>query len=457
MRSRSLLPEGQGETIRTEIAEYELASLFKAAEKAYAAKQYEEAVEKYKEMMSRDKAQKYTTLALINTAVAYEALDKPGEAAQYYTRLYTDFPDDPFVPYSIYRVAVNSERFFEFDKAAQNYLAFYDRFSKKETPKEVREAFSGEFVYDVKGADALRSGAILLENSQKYDKAAKRYFEYSKTYGGNDDSDDVYWQGIKAIEKSGDERRARDEYEAYINKYGSAENSAKVFEALGAIAEFYEERGNERAARRWYERTLEEYAKYQIDPATQKREAYWAARSQFLLTENDFKEWDAIQFRGPLKRQQKLLTTKQEGLKKLQAMYEQVYAYKSVDWVMAAGYRKANLLQRFATALYEADIPFAEGSEEWDAYRGQLDDVAVPLEDRAIESFVEIANQARERKVVNEWTKRTLEQLNKYRPADYPLYKEERRAMTDTASTGLPYLTSQDYEKRLNPIKKEEE
>jgi hypothetical protein len=32
--------------------------------------------------------------------------------------------------------------------------------------------------------------------------------------------------------------------------------------------------------------------------------------------------------------------------------------------------------------------------------------------------------------VTNEWTKKILQALNKYKPSDYPLFKEERRART---------------------------
>ncbi len=452
---QKLLPEGQGETIRQEIAEYELASLFKAAEKAYAEKRYEDAIEKYKEMMSRDTEQKYTTLALINTAVAYEALDKPGEAANYYERLYTEFPDDDFVPYAIYRVAVNTERFFEFDKATQNYLAFYDRFADEETPEEVRKAFSGNFIFREKATDALRSGAVLLENSQEYREAADRYVEYSERYPTKDDADDVFWQAIKSWEKAGNERRAVRGYEEYIDTHGSAQNSKKVFEALGAIADYHAERGDEREARKWYERTLEEYVTYQIKPGSP--EAFWAAKSQFMLIEDEFEKWDSIQFTGSLKSQQKKLQEKIEGQKKLTSMYDQVYAYRSLEWTMAAGFRQGHLFQRFANTLYEADVPFPEGTEQWDVYRGKLDDIAIPLEDKAIENYVKIVEKARNEKIVNEWTKRALEELNKYRPSEYPLYKEERRATTDTASTGIPYLDSESYKKRANPTPSKEE
>ena len=37
--------------------------------------------------------------------------------------------------------------------------------------------------------------------------------------------------------------------------------------------------------------------------------------------------------------------------------------------------------------------------------------------------------KARELKITNIWTKRTVTSLNKYKPSDYPLFKEERLVM----------------------------
>jgi TolA-binding protein len=451
---KDLLKGDQAETIRLEIAEYELASLGKAAEKAYQEKRYEEAIEKYKELMSRTDKEETTTIALINIAVAYEELDKPGEAAKYYERLYTEFPDNNFVPYAIYRVAVNSERFFEFDKASQNYLAFYDRFGDKETPKEVVDAFGGKFIYKEKGGDALRSGAILLENSQDYRKAADRYVEYSKRFSDRDDSDDVYWQAVQCWKKADRTRDMLSGYETYIDTHGSSQNSLKVFTALGELYDYHAEKGDDKKAKKWYERTLAEYASYGIQPGAP--EAYYAAKAEFMLVEYEFEKWSKIKLSGNVKKQGKLLQEKIEGQKALTPMYEKVYAYRNLEWTLAAGFRLGNMYQRFANMLYEAPVPFPEGSEEWDIYRTQLDDIAIPLEDKAVESYVRVVAKGREEKIVNEWTKLSVQELNKYRPADYPLYKEERRAVSDEVKTGLPLLDKESYEKYEKPPREDD-
>lgn len=440
----SLLKGDQVETIKAEIEEYELASLFKAAEKAYAEERYEDAVKGYLELMSRDEEQKYTTLALINTAVAYEKLDKPGEAAKVYERIYTEFPSDVYAPYALYRVAVTSERFFEFEKASQNYLAFYDRFADKETPSELDAL---QFDFAEKGGQALLNGAILLENMQQYKKASDRYVEYARRYSDRPDADDAYWQAIKSWEKAGQTRDMLKGYERYIDQYGSTENSGKVFEALGELYGYYEDKGRDRDAKKWYQRTIEEYGRYGIQPGSP--EAYYAAEAEFKLLEYEFAAWDSIKIKGSQKQQGKLLQDRIKGQQELNQKYERIYAYRNLEWTLAASFRVGSMYQRFAQALYDTPVPFAEGSEEWDIYRTQLDDIAVPLEDEAVKNYEKVIAKAREEKVVNEWTKRALEELNKYRPADFPLYKEERQGIQDEMSTGLPYLDGDVYNEVL--------
>lgn len=447
----TLLKGDQVDTIKAEIAEFELASLFKAAEKAYAAGDYDEAAKKYLELMSRDKERKYTTLALINTAVSYEKLDRPGEAARLYERLYSEFPDDDFAPYGLYRVAVTSERFFEFEKAARNYLAFYDRFADKRTPEKLSAGLAFEF--NEKGGQALLNGAILLENLQDYDAAAKRYVEYSTKYSDKDDADDAYWQAIGCWKKGKKNREMLKGYERYIDRYGTSANSENVFKALGALYDHHASKGKEKDAKKWYKRTLDEYARLGIQPSS--NEAFYAAKAEFQLVEYEFEDWDDIKLRGKVKTQSKQLQTKIEGQKALAAKYEKVYTYRNLEWTLATGYRVGNMYQRFAQMLYDAPVPFPEDSEQWDIYRTQLDDIAVPLEDKAVENYVKVIDKARQDKIVNAWTKKTLEELNKYRPAEYPLYKEERSAVEERSATGLPFLDAKSYEKMKNPPKPE--
>jgi TolA-binding protein len=451
-RLKQVLPEDKLKGIEEELRTIELGGIFKDAERAMAEKRYEEAAQKYVELVQRDPKNKFAALALNNAAVAYEAVRKYDAATKLYERVYKDFPKDPLASYALYRVAVNSERFFEFEKAVQNYLAFYDRFAGKPTPPELNQL---DFDYATKGADALRNAAVLMENLQKYQDAAKRYEEFAKRYPSHRDAASAQWQAGQAWQKAGKDREMVRAVELFIKAFGTSENSPRVLEGSVLLADHYEARRDKASALKWYQRTLSEYASRRIEAGTPASQ--YAAKAQFMLAEEEFKRWDAIQFKGALKSQKKALSQKQADFSKVALEYDKVFAYKSLEWVMAAGFRKANMFQRFAQALYDASVPFREGSEEYDLYRQQLDDVALPLEDKAVEEYAKIAQKAREEKIVNEWTKRTLDELNKYRPAEFPLYKEERVFVEERPVSGLPTLGAQQYEQLKNPPLRETE
>ncbi|MFZ9886449.1 MAG: hypothetical protein ACO3JL_03010 [Myxococcota bacterium] len=66
-----------------------------------------------------------------------------------------------------------------------------------------------------------------------------------------------------------------------------------------------------------------------------------------------------------------------------------------------------------------------------DEYRVVLEDQAYAVEEKAVQAYRTAYERARELKVSNEWTRRTLEGLNRLRPADFPIDKEpiERPAL----------------------------
>jgi TolA-binding protein len=388
-------------------------------------------------------------MALNNAAVAYENVQRYDSAMKLYQRVYKEHPKDPLASYALYRVAVNQERFFDFTDAVQSYELFYEKYDdSKQT--ELDEVGLSDFKIAEKRGDALRSAAVLEENLQRYPQAARGYERFAREYPDSDQTPEAAWQAVLVWEKAGEKRKMVDAIETFISNHGSASKfDDRVMGGMMKIADYHEERGSKRNADKQYERILEAYPSRGIQAGTPA--AANAAKSRFMLAEREFEEWDKIQIKGSLRRQEKLLNEKIEKQQALTASYEEVFQYGSFDWTLAANYRVGNLLQRFAFTLYEVPIPFEEGTEESDIYRTQLEDIAIPLEDKAIERYEKNIAEARDKKVVNAWTKRTLEELNKYKPGEYPLFKEERRTIDEKTITGDPYISAEEWQKRKDP------
>jgi TolA-binding protein len=431
----------QAQAIKAEVRQYKLGAMFKSAEQLFAAKDYEKAAEEYLRLVNSSPDHEYAPKALNNAAVAYENIGKYESAMKLYERVYGDYPNDPLAGYALYRVAVNSDRFFDFDKAVQSYMLFYDKYEGQNPPELEETGFSIE----EKRQGALRNAAVLSTNLQRFSEGAKLYEQYVRTYPEADDSDAVQWEAVKTWKKAGEPQKMMSALSTYRRKVGvEADKTSNVLEGMMMVADHYESRGDQRQATKWYEDIIEEFNARQ--PGNGTPSAFYAAKSRFMLADQTFAKWKAIEIKGSMKQQGRLLKEKINSAKKVNSEFQEVWQFGSLEWLLASTFRIGNMYQSFAESLYNVPIPFEQDSDEWYIYREQLDEIAIPFEDKAVENYEKVIAKARDEKVVNEWTKQTLEELNKFMPAKYPLYKEERREVADRTRTGTSFMGGEDYE-----------
>ncbi len=108
-----------------------------------------------------------------------------------------------------------------------------------------------------------------------------------------------------------------------------------------------------------------------------------------------------------------------------------------MEWSLAAFYRKGYTLERFANTIIETPVPpdvKRLGEEAVVAYQDLLAQQTASLEDAAVESYSGTLQEARKLHISNEWTRRTLEALNRYRPKEYPVLKEPKQAIASDSA-----------------------
>jgi TolA-binding protein len=431
------------EEVLKEIEAFKLGARFKSAEKLFADGDYEKAAEEYVRLVEQKPDYKFAPKALNNAAVAYENIGKYDSAMKLYERVYNEYPDDSLAGYALYRVGVNAERFFEYDKAIRTYMLFYDKYDDD----DLQDLPIQNFSVPEKRKNALKGAGVLSANLQRYERAADLYRQFVRTYPNDEDAAAIQWRTVENLEKAGKTRETFDAIKTYRREYGTAENLDFVFEGMTMIADYHRERDDRRDATKWYEDILKTYEDRDTTQADQAN--FYAAKAQFMMANYTFEDWDALTIEGSLEQQKKRLEEKLEGAKDVRKEFDKVFKYKNLEWTLAANYRVGSLYQNFATSLYNVPIPFEPGTEEYNIYITQLEDYAIPFEDKAIERYEKNIQIARDEKVVNEWTKKTLKQLNSYMPDKYPLYKEERRAMQRRTTSGASFLDAEAYRERV--------
>ncbi len=152
------------------------------------------------------------------------------------------------------------------------------------------------------------------------------------------------------------------------------------------------EQGQMDQARRLLTRAVDRYMSENHRPNTV--EATATARAQFHLAEMELAAWESLKLQGSLGRQERILTDKLNGAQQLRTLYEKIYKYQDIHWILAARFRQGHIMQHFAQTLRDADIPFEPGTQEHQVYQNTLIDIAIPLEDEAAGTYREVIKAA---------------------------------------------------------------
>jgi TolA-binding protein len=395
--------------IASSLGEIGVGAEFMQASILFRAKKFDQAAAKYEELIGKHPGNKTVDAAINNLAVAYEATRRFESATKAYERLYTEKPKSPFAENALFRVGVNSERFYNYDKAIQSHLRLVDSYPESENR-----------------ATSLFSAAVLLEQTQQYRQAAAAYERYADLFPEREDTPVTFFRAGQVYQKLGDTQNQLRIYREFNKRHGGDPRfNAQVVEGLARTAEVVARQGNPAAARKAWSQVIDEFNRRGMAPGSY--EARYPAEAQFRIIEQGFETYAAQKLKGSLRQQGKVVQAMQAQVKDLSRRYGDVLQYKSLDWTLATFYRLGHLYQLFAEKLYEAPVPEGLSADDEDLYRTELEDVAVPLEDEAVKRYETAYQKAREFRLTNEWTKRIVAALNKYKPSDYPLFKEERR------------------------------
>ena len=399
-----------------DLNKFKLAGRFKLADEMMARGDYEAAAKKYIELVDEDPKNEFADKALNNAAVCYENTRRFESALKLYERIFREYPNSKLADAALFRVAVNAENSYDFDKAVENY----QRLVKDYPASKNREA-------------ALFNAGRLLEGQQRYREAAQTFTRYVELFPTADDAPKNQYRAALLYEKQGDPKGEIKALEAFIKKFSTKPQQAElVVDAQKRIGEAYQKLGADRDARRAFETASREFDRRGLKPEDAPLAAEAAAQARFQLAEYEFKDFDKLKIGGRGKVLEKSFAVKRAAVKKVNDAYGEVFKYKRLEWTLASLYRKGFALERFGQTILETPVPPEVkrlGEEAVASYQDQLQQQTAALEDKAVESYVATLTEARKNRINNDWTKRTLEALNRYRPKEYPVLKDPKSSI----------------------------
>lgn len=403
--------------IQKKIKVFKLGAQFQRAEQLLEAKQHLEAAKEFERLADQNQDAAFLDKAYYNAAMAYKEVKYYDSAARIFEKLVNEprFAKSEFKTESVFELAENYKLFFAFEKATETYFAFLQR---TEGTKNANRPY------------ALYTAARLQEYAGNLKTAAATYERYANTFKDREDSANAIFRAAELHERLGDRENQKRLLQVFIERFANASGmSVRVLGAMLQLGDIAKAQKKDRDANKHYADVVREYTARGFQAGTPA--ANYAAKARFELIERQFDEYSKIRLTGASQRKMGAdLARKKKILEELELAYGEILAYKSLDWTIAAFYRLGDLYRDFADTLYKAPEPQGLSDEELEAYVNIIEDEGLKYENVAIERFERTVVESRRLKVTTDWAEKALEAINKYKPADYPLYKEPKRAFT---------------------------
>jgi cellulose synthase operon protein C len=399
-----------------QLTKFKLGGRFKLAEELMAKGDYDLAAKKYIELVDEDPKNEFADKALNNAAVSYENVQRFDSALKLYERIFKEYPNSKLADAAIFRVAVNAEKSYDFEKA----ISTYQRLVKDYPNSKDRES-------------ALYNTARLLEGLQKYDEAAVAYLRYADLYPKSEDAPKNQFRAALIYEKQEQPTKQIAALNEFVAKFSSNPKQVElVIDAKKRIGDALHKQKREGEAKKAYQSAADEFDKRALKPDQAPVASDAAAFSRFQLAEYELEAFDRVKIGGSGNALKNSFEYKTALVKKVNAAYDSIIKYKRIEWSLAAFYRKGYVLERFAATILETPVPPEVkrlGDEAVVTYQDALAQRTVALEDQAVANYTGTLAEAKKARISNEWTKKTLESLNRFRPKEFPMLKEPKQVM----------------------------
>ncbi len=380
------------------------------------------AAEEFIRLVDDDPRGKTSDKALNNAALCYTWSNRPVSAGRIYERIVREYPKSEFADQALFLMAGSAEASYQFQRAINNYIKLVNNYPESKFR-----------------ADSLYNAAVALEGDQQYLRAAGAYERYAKLFGDRPDAPDNFFRAGLVLEKEKAWRKVIDLYTRFTRAYRKdPAQREKIVTAQMKIAEAWARLNNQKKARKGYDEALKLYQRYRLPAGGRAAEA--AAKARFLLAEVALQKYEGITFEVHPRKLKKTLDYKAVMLKKMEDRYKWIFDYKRVQWTLAAYYRLGYLYENFANVLVNSPCPRGLNQEECDVYKAKLEDVAEAPIKKAVEAYQLTMEKSAAFKVVNDWTEKAYQSLNRYEPLRFPLQKEPEEAMVVDRHSPLPML-----------------
>ena len=386
------------------------------------------------EFPKSENADRALTYAMIIFQEAAE-LDRGVEAGE---RVLTEYPSSVFDLKVRYTLAGFYEKMAEFKKAAEAYEAFVEAYdaaagtkkpakgskaSKSSASKVAqRSAEREQLVKEAEAwvADALFNAGLWWEGVGNSQKAIAAYNAYISRFKDRKDVPQLAFNIGLVHEKDGRWADAAKAFASFAETYtrDSRTTPGQVYLAKYRELMAYRQLKSTRDMERVQGELVRGWARLADEDKKDVRLLDSYAHARFLELEPLWKRYTDIRF-SRVSTIRRDLAAKQREIQKVEKEYAAVLAIGSGEWGIAAITRIGLAYADFARNIIESPDPKGLDEDQLAMYRGELENLALPLEDKANEALEKALAKAYELAIYNEWTLAAQDQVNRYHPGAY--------------------------------------
>jgi len=269
-------------------------------------------------------------------------------------------------------------------------------------------------------SDALFNAGLWWEGVGESDKALAAYRAYLRRFKDRPDVPRIAYNLGLVYGKDGKWTEAVHQFEYFLTVYDkdSRVTQADIYRARQQQLLAYQHLKSARNVERVRADLLYGWTKLSAEEKQKPELIDIYGQVRFLTVEPDWQQYVAIRFKR-VSTVRGDLAAKQRALQKLEKQYVDVLSSGSGEWGIAALTRIGLAYADFARNIIESPNPSGLDEEQLAMYRGELENLALPLEDKASEALEKALGKAYELSIYNEWTVAAQEQINRYHPGAY--------------------------------------
>lgn len=293
------------------------------------------------------------------------------------------------------------------------------------TPEKIKERDAQVKEAEARISDSQFNAGLWWEGVGKSDKAIAAYNRYMARFKDKEDVPKIAYNLALIYEKDKKLADAIKAYEGFVTTYAKDKRVTDVLRLEAKYRQFLNQRTLKSSSdmERLAKDIIASFPKLTAEEKKNDRAMAAYAHTRFYMLEPMWKQYLDIKFNN-LKTMKTELGAKTKKIVEVEKAYTEVLAIGSGEYGIAAltriGFAYGDLAQNFL------DSPDPKGLDEdqLSMYRGELENRAFPLEEKAIEGLEKALVKSYELSIYNEWTIAAQDKINKYRPGLYAKVRE---------------------------------